>query len=52
MIINSILKRDNEHKQIQVGTTKMRLELADCLEFESTLNKSRRAKIEIFDSPQ
>jgi hypothetical protein len=31
------LNRDNEHKQIQVGTTKMRLELADCIEFESIL---------------
>lgn len=36
-IIDSILKRDNEHKQIQVGTTKMRLELADVLEFENVL---------------
>jgi hypothetical protein len=31
------LNRDNEHKQIQVGTTKMRLEIADCIEFESIL---------------
>ena len=36
-IIDSILNRDDEHKQIQLGTTKMRLELADCIEFESTL---------------
>ena len=36
-LIDSILNRDDEHKQIQVGTTKMRLELADCIEFESIL---------------
>jgi hypothetical protein len=32
---------------IQLGTTKMRLELVDVLEFESTLNKSGRAKIDL-----
>jgi hypothetical protein len=36
-LIDSILNRDDEHKQIQIGTTKMRLELADCIEFESIL---------------
>jgi hypothetical protein len=36
-IIDSILNRDNEHKQIQLGTTKMRLQLADCIEFENIL---------------
>jgi hypothetical protein len=36
-LIDSILNRDNEHKQIQLGTTKMRLELADCIEFENRL---------------
>ncbi|MGH9977845.1 MAG: hypothetical protein ACRD8Z_18720 [Nitrososphaeraceae archaeon] len=36
-VIDSILNRDNGHKQVQLGTTKMRLELADCIEFESTL---------------
>jgi hypothetical protein len=36
-VIDSILNRDNEHKQVQLGTTKIRLELADCIEFESTL---------------
>ena len=36
-VIDSILNRDNEHKQVQLGTTKMRLELADCIEFESIL---------------
>ncbi len=34
-IIDSILNRDNEHKQVQLGTTKMRLQLADCIEFEN-----------------
>jgi hypothetical protein len=51
-LIDSILNRDNGHKQVQFGTTKMRLEVADVLEFESTPNKSRRAKIEIFGRPQ
>jgi hypothetical protein len=37
MIIDSILNRDTENKQVQIGTTKMRLELADCIEFENTL---------------
>jgi len=36
-IIDSILNRDDEHKQIQLGTTKMRLELSDCIEFENVL---------------
>jgi hypothetical protein len=36
-IIDSILNRDIEHKQIQPGTTKMRLELSDCIEFENVL---------------
>ena len=34
-----ILNQDNEQKQVQLGTTKMRLELADTIEFENTLNK-------------
>ena len=28
-----------DRKQVQIGTTKMRLELADTIEFENTLNK-------------
>ena len=36
-IIDSILNRDNENKQIQLGMTKMRLELSDCIEFENAL---------------
>ena len=38
-VINSILSRDTDRKQVQLGTTKMRLELADTIEFENTLNK-------------
>jgi len=38
-IINSILSRGTDRKQVQLGTTKMRLELADTIEFENTLNK-------------
>ncbi|MGH9979866.1 MAG: hypothetical protein ACRD8Z_29100, partial [Nitrososphaeraceae archaeon] len=38
-IINSILSRDVIRKQVQLGTTKIRLELADTIEFENTLNK-------------
>jgi hypothetical protein len=36
-VINSILSRDIDRKQIQIETTKMRLELTDCIEFENTL---------------
>ena len=36
-IINSILNRDNKQKYFQLGATKMRLDLADCIEFENTL---------------
>ena len=38
-IINSILSWDIDQKQVQIGTTKMRLELTDTIEFENTLNK-------------
>ena len=38
-IINSILSWDIDRKQVQIGTTKMRLELTDTIEFENTLNK-------------
>ncbi|MGA6991769.1 MAG: hypothetical protein WBX81_15240 [Nitrososphaeraceae archaeon] len=37
-IIYSILSRDIDRKQVQIGT-KMRLELADTIEFKNTLNK-------------
>jgi len=38
-IINSILSQDIDRKQVQLGTTKMRLDLTDTIEFENTLNK-------------
>jgi hypothetical protein len=37
-IINTILSRDIDRKQVQLGTTKMRLELADTIEFETILH--------------
>jgi hypothetical protein len=39
IVINSILNRVIDRKQVQIGTTKMRLELSDTIEFENTLNK-------------
>ena len=50
-IINSILNRDIEHKQIQLGTTKMRLQLADCIEFENILqNRFQELNLKLKDS--
>jgi hypothetical protein len=37
-IINSILSRDIDRKQVQLGTTKMRLQLSDIIEFENILH--------------
>jgi hypothetical protein len=39
MVINSILDQDNELKQVQLGTSRIRLELADVIKFESILKK-------------
>jgi hypothetical protein len=36
-VINLILSRDIDRRQVQIGTTKIRLELSDCIEFENTL---------------
>jgi hypothetical protein len=36
-VINSILSRDIDRKQVQLGTTKMRLQLSDIIEFENIL---------------
>ena len=36
-IVDSILNRDNEYRQVQLGANKMRLELADCIKFENIL---------------
>jgi len=50
-IIDSILKRENEHKQIQLGTTKMRLELSDCIEFENVLqNRVQELNLKLKES--
>ena len=50
-LIDSILDRDNEHKQIQLGTTKMRLLLADCIEFENILqNRVQELNLKLKDS--
>jgi hypothetical protein len=50
-IIDSILNRENEHKQIQLGTTKMRLELADCIEFENILqNRVQELNLKLKES--
>ena len=50
-IIDSILNRDNEHKQVQLGTTKMRLQLADCIEFENILqNRVQELNLKLKDS--
>ena len=50
-IIDSILNRENEHKQIQLGTTKMRLELSDCIEFENALqNRIQELNLKLKES--
>jgi hypothetical protein len=50
-IIDSILKRENEHKQIQLGTTKIRLELSDCIEFENVLqNRVQELNLKLKES--
>jgi hypothetical protein len=49
--IDSILNRDNEHKQVQLGATKMRLQLADCIEFENILrNRVQELNLKLKDS--
>jgi len=51
IIIDSILNRDNEHKQVQLGTTKTRLQLADCIEFENILqNRVQELNLKLKDS--
>ena len=50
-IIDSILNRDNERKHIQLGTSKMRLQLADCIEFENILqNRVQELNLKLKDS--
>jgi hypothetical protein len=50
-VINSILNQDNELKQVQLGTSKIRMELADVIEFENTLkNKIEELNIKFEES--
>jgi hypothetical protein len=51
IIIDSILNRDKEHKQVQLGTTKTQLQLADCMEFENMLqNKVQELNLKLKNS--
>jgi hypothetical protein len=50
-VINSILNQDNELKQVQLGTSKIRMELADVIEFENTLkNRIEELNIKLKES--
>jgi hypothetical protein len=50
-VFNSILSRDIDRKQVQLGTTKIRLELADTIEFENTLqNRTQELNLKLKDS--
>lgn len=51
IIVDSILNRDKEHKQVQLGTTKTQLQLADCIEFENILqNRVQDLNLKLKDS--
>ena len=50
-IIYSILNRDIDRKQVQIGTTKIRLELADTIEFEHALqNRIQELNLKLKES--
>jgi hypothetical protein len=50
-VINSILDQGNELKQVQVGTSKIRLELADVIKFENILkNRIKELNIKLKES--
>ena len=50
-VIDSILNRDNERKQVQLGTTKIRLELTDIIEFENILqNRVQELNLKLKES--
>ena len=50
-IIKSILNQENERKQVQLGTTKIRLDLADCIEFENILqNRIQELNLKLIES--
>jgi hypothetical protein len=49
-VINSILNRDIDLKLVQLGTTKMRLQLTDVLEFENALqNRIQELNLKLRD---
>jgi hypothetical protein len=49
-VINSILNRDIDLKQVQLGATKMRLQLTDVLEFENVLqNRIQELNLKLSD---
>jgi hypothetical protein len=49
-VINSILNRDINLKLVQLGTTKMRLQLTDVLEFENALqNRIQELNLKLKD---
>jgi hypothetical protein len=51
IIIDSIVNRGKEHKQVQFGTTKTQLQLADCIEFENILqNRVQELNLKLKDS--
>ena len=51
IIIDSILNRDKEYKQVQLGTTKTQLQLADCMEFENMLqNRVQKLNLKLKNS--
>ena len=50
-VINSILNQDNELKQVQLGTSKIRMELADAIKFENALkNRIEELNIKLKES--
>jgi hypothetical protein len=51
IIIDSIVNRDKEHKQVQLRTTKTQLQLTDCIEFENILqNRVQELNLKLKDS--
>ncbi|MPZ06960.1 MAG: hypothetical protein GEU26_11200 [Nitrososphaeraceae archaeon] len=49
-VIYSILNQDIDRKQVQIGTTKIRLDLADTIEFENTLqNRIQELNLKLKD---
>ena len=49
--MKSILNQENERKQVQLGTTKIRLDLADCIEFENILqNRIQELNLKLKES--